>query len=110
MTGNLQMVYRGFYDAETGEVTWKTSNSGSEGIQITWASLSPAVVATYGTVTRPEQNTSVTMTATLHSQKLSDFVEDQTVEIVLTVIADGQKGQLDTLMGKHCGKLCRKWC
>lgn len=98
ITGNLQMVYRGIYDSQTGEVTWKTSNTGNTGIVISWESSNSDVLKTYGTVTRPAQNTQVTMTATLHSPLLSNYVEDETVSIQLTVLADGQKNRVDTLM------------
>lgn len=98
VTGNLQMVYRGIYDSQTGKVTWKTSNTGNVGIVITWESSKPEVLKTYGTVTRPAQNTQVTLTAALHSTKLNDYIADKAVSIQLTVLADGQKNRVDALL------------
>ncbi|MGI6679865.1 MAG: immunoglobulin-like domain-containing protein [Dehalobacterium sp.] len=95
VTTSLGMVYRGFYDSSTGNVSWQTSNSGYTGIEITWESTNSAV-ASYGTVTRPTAGSAdVTgnMTATLRSIRLGAFVPSQSKEIPITVkaISDGKE-------------------
>ena len=89
VTGNLQMVYRGIIDDETGAVSWKTSNTGNTGAKIEWATSNSAVIKTYGTVTRPTgtTDTDVVMTATVTSQKYAAYVAPRKVEIPVTVLA-----------------------
>ncbi len=97
VTGSLQMVYRGIYDSETDAVTWSTTNRGYDGIEITWTTSDSSVVASYGTVTRPAADTDVTLTATLTSIRLSEYVPSQTVEIPVTVLGR-EKSALDNLL------------
>ena len=78
----LQMVYRGLsYPAE---ITWG-GNSGYEGVEITWATSDSAVIASYGTVTRPTADKSAVLTATLKLFHLEAHVEPRTVEIPIIV-------------------------
>ena len=86
VTTNLQPVYRGYYDAETGQVTYKTSNSGNDGVAITWQYSSNV---SSGRVTRPTgtEDKNVTCTATITSQRYKDLLAPRTVVINITVLA-----------------------
>ena len=86
VTTNLQPVYRGYYDAETGEVTYKTSNTGNTGVVIGWTYSSNV---SSGTVTRPAgtEDKDVICTATVKSQRYAGLIENRTVEVPITILA-----------------------
>ncbi len=86
VTTNLQPVYRGYYDAETGEITYGTSNIGNSGAKITWAYTSNV---SSGRVTRPTgtDDKEVTCTATVTSQRYADLMQSRTVEVPIVILA-----------------------
>ena len=90
IVSNLVMTnaYRGYYDKETGEVTWG-KNSGNTGAKIEWATSNSVVIKTYGTITRPSgtEDADVVMTATISSQRYSGLTTPRKVEIPVTVLA-----------------------
>ena len=90
VTGNFQHVYRGYYDAETGEITYKTSSTGNTGADIKWTYTSN--VTSYGEVTRPTGTVDkeVTCKATIKSQiyeRYKELVQERTVEFPIVVLA-----------------------
>ena len=90
------MVYRGLdYPAA---ISWATKNSGEKGIKIEWVTSDSSTIASYGTVTRPSAgDKSITMTATLTSFRLADYIEARTVELPLIVRKVSNSAAVDAI-------------
>lgn len=62
---DLAALYVSGLDSVTGDIT--LPNSGNGGSSITWASSAPDIISANGTVTRPDTDTEVTLTARVES-------------------------------------------
>ena len=72
--------------------------SNLDGVDITWTSANPDVIANDGTVTRPDEDTEVTLTATL---SCGEYSKTETKEITVTVAKNDGLTLNDYLIGEY---------
>jgi hypothetical protein len=84
-----QLLLAGVSDGVTTNITLPLS-VGTEGVTVTWASSHPLVITTAGVVTRQEDNTTVTLTATLFlsNQTLTKEFEVVVIAVVGALVVD----------------------
>src|SRR5690554_5798261 len=81
-------------DSVTGKLTLPTS--GDNDVTITWQSSHPSVVSTAGVVTRPANDTSVTLTATLTKGEATD-TKNFTVNVKAVEVTTTPEDAIDAL-------------
>ena len=103
---------------ETGEdfntvktkVTLPTKVEGHEGVTVAWASDKPEVISTAGAVVRQDENTIVTLTATLSAEKQDSVTKDFKVTVLAKEKEEPvvDKTKLKTLLDAHYAETIAK--